>query len=125
LKVTAKKGKVAVSDEITQVYQTEKWGKPVQMVLQKIDRKGDVTTIEVKLYDANKILCLDARNLINFDLAGEGRLLDNLGTSSGSRTVELYNGRAIIRIELKGGESVASVKSEGLPTVLCNLGSSL
>jgi beta-galactosidase len=125
LKVTAKKGKVAVSDEITQVYQTEKWGKPVQMVLQKIDRKGDVTTIEVKLYDANKILCLDARNLITFDLAGEGRLLDNLGTSSGSRTVELYNGRAIIRIELKGGESVASVKSEGLPTVLCNLGSSL
>jgi beta-galactosidase len=125
LKVVASKGKVIVKDEITQVYQTEKWGKPSQMILQEIGQKGDIATIEVKLYDANKILCLDARNIVVFGLTGDGRLLDNLGTSSGSRKVELYNGRAIIRIKHNGGECVASAMCQGLPTVLCRLGRSV
>ena len=40
-------------------------------------------------------------------LAGDGKLIDNQGTSSGSRIVELYNGRAIIRVKLNDGKSVA------------------
>jgi len=48
------------------------------------------------------------------------QLIDNLGTSSGSRVVELYNGRAIIRVKLNGGKNVASVKCEGIPTVFVN-----
>jgi len=121
LKVIAKKGKVTVSDEISQNYQTEKWGNPAQMNLNVIAQNNDTATIEVKLLDANNILCLDARNVVRFGLTGDGQLIDNLGTSSGSRVVELQNGRAIIRVKLNGGKSTASVKCNGIPTTFCDL----
>lgn len=121
LKVIAHKGNVTVTDEIKQSYQTDKWDKPVQMTLSKIAQKGDIATIEVKLLDAKNILCLDARNVVTFGLAGDGKLIDNLGTSSGSRVVELQNGRAIIRVKLNAGSSIASVKCMNLPTVFCKL----
>lgn len=121
LKVISRKGKTELTDEISQSYQTEKWGAPAKMILSNIGREGDMATIEVKLYDAKNVLCLDARNVVNFGLAGDGKLIDNQGTSSGSRKLELYNGRAIIRVKMNGGESIASVKSDGLPTVFCKL----
>jgi beta-galactosidase len=121
LKVIAHKGKATVTDEITQRYQTAKWDKPAQMTLTKISQTGDVATIEIRLLDSNKVMCLDARNVITFGLAGDGKLIDNLGTSSGSRVVELQNGRAIIRVKLNGGSSMASVKCDKIPTVFCNL----
>ncbi|MEI8086463.1 MAG: glycoside hydrolase family 2 TIM barrel-domain containing protein [Paludibacter sp.] len=121
LKVIAHKGKTTVTDEIKQMYQTEKWGKPVQMTLAKISQMGDIVTIEVKLLDANKILCLDARNTVTFGLIGDGKLIDNQGTSSGSRIVEVQNGRAIISIKLNGGKNMASVKCKSLPTTFCGL----
>jgi beta-galactosidase len=31
--------------------------------------------------------------------------------------VQAYNGRAIIKVKLNKGKSVASVKSEGMPTI--------
>jgi beta-galactosidase len=117
LKVVARKGKVTVTDEISQVYQTGKWGAPAKMILNKISQQGDLATMEVKLVDAGNIICLDARNQVTFGFTGDGQLIDNQGTSSGSRKVELYNGRAIIRVRLKGSVNIASVKCEGIPTV--------
>jgi beta-galactosidase len=121
LKVIARKGKVTVTDEIRQVYQTDKWGAPVKMALSKINQNGDIATIEVKLFDAKNVLCLDARNVVVFGLTGDGKLIDNQGTSSGSRTVEVYNGRAVIGVRLNAGKCIASIKSKGLPTVFCEL----
>ena len=67
-------------------------------------------------------LCQDRR----FVLTGDGSLVDNLGTSTGSRPVQLYNGRAQISVWFNGGHSVLSVASTGLPTrVLHVQGSSL
>ncbi|WP_162946229.1 hypothetical protein [Chitinophaga barathri] len=48
-------------------------------------------------------------------------MIDNLGTSSGSRYVQLYNGRAIIRVDLKKGKNVAAVSSDGIPTATLSL----
>jgi beta-galactosidase len=121
LKVVARLRKTSVTDEIKQAYQTGKWGTPAKMVLSKIDQEGDIATIEVKLFDDKNVLCLDARNVVGFGLAGDGKLIDNQGTSSGSRKVEVYNGRAFIRVNLNGGESIASVKSAGLPTTFLKL----
>jgi beta-galactosidase len=121
LKVIARKGKATVTDEIRQAYQVEKWEAPAKMVLAKISQDGDIATIEVKLFDTKNVLCLDASNVIEFGLTGDGKLIDNQGTSSGSRKVEVYNGRAIIRVNLNGGESIASVKSQGMPTAFCKL----
>lgn len=121
INVIAKKGKTTLTDEIIQNYQTEVWGKPAQMTLKRIAQMGDIANIEVKLFDANKVLCLDAKNVVTFGLIGDGKLIDNLGTASGSRVVELQNGRAIIRIKMNAGKSIASVKCKEIPTVFCEL----
>jgi beta-galactosidase len=114
LRVTASKNGVSVSDEIEFEYQTAKWDKPAKLVLAKIAHDADTVTVEAKLLDAQGVLCLDASNAVRFSLAGSGKLIDNLGTSSGSRVVQMYNGRARISIARKGGASVASVVGEGL-----------
>jgi beta-galactosidase len=121
VKVIAKKGNVTVTDEIKFNYQTEKWSKPAKMTLTKISQQDDVATLEVKLFDSNGVQCLDAMNWINFGLTGDGKLLDNLGTSSGARKVQAYNGRATIKVKLNKGKSIASVVSDGIPTVFQEL----
>jgi len=57
---------------------------------------------------------------VRFGITGDGRLLDNVGTSTGARKVEMYNGRAEITVELSG-QAVASVASEGIKTEFLTL----
>jgi len=121
IKVVAHKGKVTITDTISQIYQTEKWDKPAKLVLTKISDKNGIATVQVTLLDSKGVQCLDAINWINFSLTGDGILLDNLGTSSGSRKVQAYNGRAIISINTNKGISVVGVQSPGLKTVFLNL----
>jgi beta-galactosidase len=104
-----------VSDEIRFVYQTEKWDKPAKLVLTVSN-----SVVEAQLVDVKGVLCLDARNVVRFGIAGDGRLIDNLGTSTTARKVELYNGRAQISVE-KRGRFVVSVSADGLPTAILNI----
>ncbi|HMR93320.1 MAG TPA: glycoside hydrolase family 2, partial [Chitinophagaceae bacterium] len=122
-KIEAKawKGKVVVTDSVAFVYQAEKWGKPVKLVLQKIKEENGNATIEARMLDENGMLCLDAASFIRFGITGEGKLLDNLGTSSGARYVQLYNGRAIIKVDVNKGQSVVSVQADGIPAAFINL----
>ena len=120
-RAVARQGKTTVQDQISQRYQTAKWGKPAKLTLTKTSEANGLTTIEVKLLDAQGVPCLDAANWVRFGLAGDGVLLDDLGTSSGSRKVQAYNGRAVIRVRTNGLRSVASAASEGLETVFLNL----
>lgn len=121
LSVIARIGNQLVKDSVEFEYQVAKWGKPAIATLQRIAQQNDTTTIEVKLYDNNHTLCLDAANWVRFGLVGDGKLIDDMGTASGSRYIQLYNGRAIIRIKTNGGNSVASAKVEGVPVVFLNL----
>ena len=105
-----------ITDEIRFVYQTEQWSKPAQLELRELTQIDDRSALEVRLLDAKGVMCLDARNFVRFELAGDGRLIDNLGTSTTARKVQLYNGRALISVERQKGKSVVSVSSEGLPT---------
>ena len=105
-----------ISDEIRFVYQTEKWDKPAKLLLTEI-----ANGVEVKMVDAKGAQCLDARNFVRFALAGDGELIDNLGTSTTARKVQLYNGRAQIGIKSRG-RWVVSVSSEGLPTEIISRG---
>ena len=107
-----------VTDEITQQLPDRARGaSPRGWCSQTGRREGDVATVEARCLDAKGVPCLDARNVVRFGLTGDGRLLDNLGTSTGARKLELYNGRARISATLKG-PAVVSVSSEGLPTAL-------
>jgi beta-galactosidase len=121
IRVVATKGKEKVEDNISFQYQTEKWTKPEKAIIEKLAEANGITTIQVKLVDDKNVICLDAANWVRFGLAGEGRLLDNLGTASGSRLVQLYNGRAIIRIQTNGGKSVISAKVDEVPVTFLNL----
>ncbi len=116
VRVVARKGGVEVTDEIRFRYQTERWDKPAQLALGEAGRAGGVITLEARLLDARNVPCLDARHVIRFKLAGDGQLIQNLGTTSGSRQVEMYNGRALIRVRLPAGEAVVSAVVDGVPT---------
>lgn len=117
LSVIASKGKITVKDEIDFDYQIEKWGAPARLTLSEIARETrdgkEILTVEGRLYDANGILCLNAKNLVHFTLAGDGELIDNRGTSRGSRIVQMYNGRAQISL-IRTGNTTIGISSQGL-----------
>jgi beta-galactosidase len=121
VRVRARSGKTIVEDSLSFEYQTAKWGKPVRVVLEKIGEEAGIITLQARLLDDKNVLCLDAAQWIRFGLTGDGILLDDLGTSSGSRYVQLYNGRALIRVDSRKGHSVASAQVDSLPTVFLNL----
>ncbi len=121
VKVVARTGKTIVTDSIQFQYQTEKWSKPAKLSLEKIREENGIATMQVTLLDEKGVLCLDATSFIRFGLAGDGKLIDNQGTSTGSRYVQAYNGRAIIRVQTNKGQSVISAKCEGLKTVFKEL----
>lgn len=102
LRVVAHRGDVAVTDEVSLTYQTEPWGAPAKLTLLEKQRDGRRITVEAKLFDAAGVRCLDARNFVRFSVRGEGRLIDNLGTSRASRELELANGRAEISLNATG-----------------------
>ena len=110
-----------VEDEISFTYQTQKWGKPAQLQLREIGRNAEVVILEAQLHDANSVLCLDARNQIHFGIDGDGTLIDDLGTDTAARVVELYNGRAMISVRLNAGKSQVSVSSKGIPTAFLEI----
>jgi beta-galactosidase len=121
LRVVAQKGGATVTDEIELAYQTAQWGAPAKFTLAEIGRDAGTTTVEAKLLDANGVLCLDAKNVVRFSLAGAGRLIDNLGTPSGSRLVQMYNGRARISIDRGNGASTVAVAGEGMAPMFVSI----
>jgi beta-galactosidase len=116
-------GKTIV-DEITQEYQTQKWEKPAKLILENGGGNGETFRVNARVADRNGIPCLDARQFVRFDVTGDAKLVDNLGTPSGARKVQLCNGRASIRVIVSGASAVC-VSSDGLPTALLMLNDSL
>jgi len=121
LRVVARKGGAVVEDTVRFQYVTEKWGMPAQVKIEKVAEEKDVVTVRVRLLDANGVPCLDATDWVSFGLTGDGKLIDNQGTSTGSRYVQMGNGRAMIRCHTNGGHSVVSAKVGKLPSVFLNL----
>jgi len=121
LKVIARKGKEVVVDSLIQKYQTTKWSKPNSLELSVKELKGDTVLVQAYLLDEFGVKCLDASDYINFDCTGDGYLIQDQGTSNGSRRVQAYNGRAEIRFVRKGRSSVVSARGDKLGSVLLDL----
>lgn len=117
LKAIGKKGKVTVEDEISFDYETRPFGKEAELKVSINDADQEYVWIEAELVDSNGILCLDSRQFIHFKSVGDGQLIKNQGTSTGSNKVQAYNGRAKIKLAKNKGESVVAVKSDGIKTV--------
>lgn len=122
LRVVAEKDGTSVSDEIKVNYMLREWESPSQLLIEEISCENDTAVIRVLALDSQGRLCLDADNWIRFGMSGDGKLIDNLGTADGSRRIQMYNGAAAIKVKLNQGISAVSASSEGIPTVLCNVG---
>ncbi len=122
LRAVGKKSGRTVSDEITQRYETRSWSRPDHIRLQQLPAPAGHLRVQAELLDRAGVVCLDARDVVRFAHAGDGRLIDNLGTVGGSRVVQLANGRAQIDVELPSpGRAVVSVAIAGVPTALIEL----
>lgn len=122
VRTIGRKGKETVTDEIHFIYQTEKWNKSTQINVNIAPAENNEYWVEAKLLDDKGVLCLDSRDYIEFQVAGDARMIANQGTSSGSRKVQAYNGRARIKVCLNKGENaVVSVLSEGKETKILPL----
>jgi beta-galactosidase len=121
LRAVGKSNGADMVDEISLAYQTAPWGGPAKLTLKQLTQTNGIATIEACMFDKDGVPCLDAANVVRFGLTGDGRLLDDLGTDTGSRVVQLYNGRAQISLQLAGQSAVASVSSDGIKTVFLNL----
>jgi hypothetical protein len=99
----------------------EAWSAPAKLALRVTGTTIGRTTVEATLLDASGVACLDARNIVRFKLTGEGKLIDNGGTSSTSRVVQLQNGRAKIAVELRKSTATIGVTSDGVMPALCSL----
>jgi len=113
LRVVATRNGTTVTDELEFTYQTEPWSKPATLRLVEKHCDGKLLTVLASLHDSTGVLCLDARNTVRFSLAGDGKLIDNLGTARASREVQMCNGRAEISIALNGACTVGVV-SKGI-----------
>ena len=117
LKAIGKKGKQTMSDDIFFDYQTEKWGKEAQIKLSIIENTPEYVWIEAGLFDEKGILCLDSNKFIFFDYTGDGKLVVNQGTSTSSKKVQAYNGKARIKLNKNGGKTFVSAKTDGIKSV--------
>jgi beta-galactosidase len=116
LRVVAEKDGVTVEDIVKLRYQTETWGTAAELRLTSFSLDDGTVMVEAEAFDASGVFCADAADFVRFGLAGDGRMLDNRGTVTGSRYIQLANGKARIRIDPRGGSSAISVSADGIQT---------
>lgn len=123
LKAIAKTGKAKteIIDEITFEYETRQWGKASQIAVKTTDAGNGKVWVEAELRDINGVVCLDSSDFIEFEAIGDGTLLANLGTSTGAKKVQAYNGRARIALMKNDGESKVAIKSGNLKTAFIDI----
>jgi beta-galactosidase len=111
-----------VSDEVSFRYETRRWDRPGHIRMQELPAPAGHSRVQIELLDAAGVVCLDAENFVRFGHAGDGRLIDNLGTVGGSRKVQLANGRARIDVAIPaGGQAFVSAQIDGVPTQFIRL----
>lgn len=121
IKAVAKNGREILVDEIEQQYQTKKWGKPAKLLVEQIAAEGEVITVQAQIVDDTNTPCLDAKDWIYFGSTGDGQLIVDQGTSTGSKKVQAYNGRALIKLRLPSGRAVVSGRMEGSKSTLLTI----
>ncbi|WP_293897711.1 glycoside hydrolase family 2 protein [Sphingobacterium sp. UBA5670] len=121
IKAVAKNSREILVDEIEQQYQTKKWGKPAKLLVEKIATEGEMITVQAQIVDNTNTPCLDAKDWIYFGSTGDGQLIVDQGTSTGSKKVQAYNGRALIKLRLPSGSAVVSGRMEGSKSTLLTI----
>lgn len=110
-------------DEICQEYQTASWGAPHHIRLTVHSLNEGKMMLDAQVEDSNNVKCLDYAGFISFDAIGNVKLLENQGSSTGSRYIQASNGRARIQLLPKHqeGEAVVSAQSKDMPIAMLKL----
>lgn len=116
-----KKETIQVIDEISFEYETRTFGKETSITASIIEETDDYVWIEAELKDQNGVICLNSKKYIYFSVVGDGSLVKNQGTSTGSSKVQAYNGRARIQLMKNKGASVIAIKSNSLETIFISI----
>ncbi|MFV0483415.1 MAG: glycoside hydrolase family 2 TIM barrel-domain containing protein [Bacteroidales bacterium] len=120
-RAVAKGSKGVIEDKITFDYETRPFGEEAQIKARVISENAESAWIEVELQDEKGIVCLESRKYVEFASIGDGYLIVNKGTSTASKKVQVYNGRARVQLKKNGRENVVSVKAKGLETVFVDI----
>ncbi|WP_300703051.1 glycoside hydrolase family 2 TIM barrel-domain containing protein [Bacteroides sp.] len=92
-------GKLRLSDKIEQRYQTQSWSTPAEIRLTQTRVDSNTVLVQAELVDKDGVRCLDAQDFIEFGSTDHKALLQNQGTSHGSRRIQAANGLASICIK--------------------------
>ncbi|MDR1632268.1 MAG: DUF4982 domain-containing protein [Dysgonamonadaceae bacterium] len=116
VKAIGKAGNKRIEDETVFFYETRTFGKPATIEPAVIEETETYAWIEATLKDANGVTVLDGKDFIYFSAAGDGELVGNQGTNTGSGKIQAQNGRARIKLLKRGGKTLVAIKSGGLKT---------
>ena len=111
LKAVAKKGKTILSDSITQEYQTRRWGAPARLRLTQEAVGTDTVLVRAEVLDGDGIRCLDHAGFLEFGCTHPQALVQNQGTSRGSRLIQAADGRAEIYVVRQDAPVAVSIRS--------------
>lgn len=96
-------------------------GNPHRIILSQSCGKDGTILVHARLLDAENRPCLKSRAWMEFQVAGDATLLDNLGTPQGSRRIQAANGAAAIGVQLTSGLAHCYARSPGCPTTFLPL----
>lgn len=99
LEAIAHHGKLCLSDQIVQTYQTRPWSEPAEIRLTQIPLDAQNVLVQAEVVDRTGTRCLDAGTFIEFGCTDHQALQQNQGTAYGSRRIQAANGRACIRVK--------------------------
>ena len=110
-----------IEDTVALTYQTSEWGSPTGFRTEVEELQCGQKLVTVQLVDKDGNCCLDESGFVVFSLAGDGNLVQNQGTATGSRKIQAANGRARIRVNAVPGHTCIGASYQGIGTELLNL----
>ncbi len=100
-------------DSLNILYSTKNTDKPDNLILSKERSVNGDWLITATAVDKNGNMCIDLNTRVYFTSLGGGKLLDNLGTPTGSSIIELANGKAQILFQhIPFQKGVVEVRSQ-------------
>lgn len=109
-------GEVGVGDTLTVRYTTAVGARPDHVVLTQRALANGYVLVEATLVDAQGRRCFGARDRVYFAHDGAGTLLADLGTPTGTRSIEAANGRAAIELVAprRGERAVVEARTQDI-----------
>ena len=114
-------GDQGLLDVIKQEYQTTHWGIPHHIHLASYPLEQGFVMVEAQVEDEHGVKCLDYSDFISFDAIGDAVLVENQGTSTGSRLIQASNGRAKVKVRLQAANGKAIVSASIKGKQLCEM----